>query len=294
MHRLSLLSHHLSAHPVASPPSQSCHPLSDENSDTCITDLYIADGATAWSEAGFVVEFYDRSELSEAMPKAWKESKSKLALVIVGSIRVHLLDMPSQSGLLGWSLLGVPSQAPTELLQGIPSYPATCPLIETDVSLVQHQNTSFRIGELVIFTPDLSTAIKSLSLAGLPRKSSGCCSDEPDCAGPPQPLPGGILAMTYFFAGDIRLLIVGPKEVGIVAKDPAWLIGNGTNTELTCWLHVVSDIDAIKHLLGEVVDEIRPLRSQPKRRYTSLTRSRIAGLTGTHSFWSDLPGVPLF
>ena len=193
-----------------------------------VAEFEVADPAEAWTEAGFSVD-------SDAVCR-------------VGGVRIRLVGRGRGTGIVGWSLRGLPSDGPLDDLDGIPttrsdavaSAPAT------------HPNGVTAIDHVVLLSPDLDRTVESLAAVGVdPRRQR---DDE---------LGGRPIRQVFFRFGEVIVEVVGSP--GTASEGPSTLWG------IT---YVVADIDAAASFFG---DRTAPVKDavQPGHRITTLRHHEL-------------------
>jgi hypothetical protein len=188
-----------------------------------IEGLEIADPAEAWTRAGFSVD-----------PDA---------VCRIGGVRIRLVGRDRGAGIVGWSLRGLPSDALTGDLDGIPT--TTSEPIATQPAA--HANGVTAIDHVVLLSPDLGRTVQALAGIGVhPRR-------ERDAE-----LGGRPIRQIFFRLGEVILETVGSP--GTAEEGPSTLWG------IT---YAVADIDATASFFG---DRATPVKDavQPGRRITTL------------------------
>ena len=192
-----------------------------------VDEFQIADPGDAWETAGFTVD-----------PDG---------VCRIGDVRVRLLGNSSGTGILGWTLRGVPDGA----VDGIPtvrsdSDPAT-PAV--------HANGVTSIDHVVLLSPNLARTVASLTAVGLqPRR-------ERDAE-----LGGQPMRQIFFRLGSVILEVVGAPDAANDGPSSLWGI-----------TYVVADIDATASFFGDRTLAVKDA-VQPGRRITTL-RHRDLGMS---------------
>ncbi|AFM19002.1 hypothetical protein Mycch_4288 [Mycolicibacterium chubuense NBB4] len=188
-----------------------------------IDALEVADPPDAWDRAGFTVD-------SDAVCR-------------VGGVRIHLIGGVSGTGIVGWSLRGVPPHEPLDDLDGIPTTRSDAGPAAT----ATHTNGVTSIDHVVLLSPDLNRTVESLRALGVHRRR------ERDGE-----LGGHPIRQIFFRLGEVILEVVGSP--GTPGDGPSSLWG------IT---YTVADIDATAAFLG---DRTAPVKDavQPGRRITTL------------------------
>ena len=196
-----------------------------------VDELVVADPADAWTAAGFSVD-----------PDA---------VCRVGGVRIRLVGGGNQTGVVGWSLRGLPSDVMIDDIDGIPttrsSSAASTPAV--------HANGVTAIDHVVLMSSDLHRTIESLAAVGVqPRRERE------------GEVGGRAIRQIFFRFGEVIIEAVGSP--GATSEDPSTLWG------IT---YVVADIDATASFFG---DNTSPVKDavQPGRRITTL-RHRGLGMS---------------
>jgi hypothetical protein len=180
----------------------------------------VADEPHAWERAGFTVQD---------------------GVCRVGGVHIRLIGREHGRGIVGWSLLGLPQDAPDHL-DGIP-LTTTAPPTEP----AKHPNGVTSIDHVVLLTPHLARTVRTLSGVGLePRR-------ERDAE-----LGGRQVRQVFYRLGEVILEMVGSPDT--VEEGPSRLWG------IT---HVVDDIDATAAFFGEHRTPVKDA-VQPGRRITTI------------------------
>jgi hypothetical protein len=193
-----------------------------------VDEFQIADPADVWRAAGF-----------RGPPDA---------LCRGGDVRVRLLGHERGTGILGWTLRGLPADGavdgiPTVRSDAVPAAPAT------------HANGVTSIDHVVLLSPNLARTVASLAAVGLqPRR-------ERDAE-----LGGQPMRQIFFRLGSVILEVVGAPDTANEGPSSLWGI-----------TYVVADIDATASFFD---DRALPVKEavQPGRRITTL-RQRDLGMS---------------
>ena len=187
-----------------------------------VDELLFADAADAWERAGFTVD--DGS------------------VCRVGSVAVRLIGRDCGTGIVGWSLGGLPNGAvddvdgvPTTAASGAASAPA------------QHPNGVLAIDHVVLMSPDLSRTVEALGTIGVaPRRTRDA------------ELGGRPIRQIFFRMGEVIVEVVGSPDATGEGPSTLWGI-----------TYTVADIDATASFFG---DRTAPVKDavQPGRRITTL------------------------
>jgi hypothetical protein len=202
-----------------------------------VDEFDVADPADAWASAGFTVD--------------------SDATCVVGGVRVRLVGRQRGTGIVGWSLAGLPVDAvgdldgiPTSTSDGVIATPAT------------HHNGVLSVDHVVLLSPDLGRTVAALDAIGVqPRR-------ERDAE-----LGGQAIRQVFFRLGDVIVEVVGSPDT--VGDGPASLWG------IT---YVVEDIDATAAFLATRTTRIKDA-VQPGRRITTLDH-RAFGMSVRTAFIS--------
>ncbi|OBB54594.1 MULTISPECIES: hypothetical protein [Mycolicibacterium] len=194
-----------------------------------VDEIRVADPADAWIRAGFDVDPDD--------------------VCRIGGVRIRLVGRDRGTGIVGWSLRGLPG--PSADLDGI----ATNASEAAGAVPARHANGVTAIDHVVLMSPDLKRTVAALAAVGLaPRR-------ERDAD------PGGRPVRQIFFRlGEVILEVVGSPETAREGPSRLWGI-----------TYVVADIDATASFFG---DRTAPVKAavQSGRRITTL-RHRDLGMS---------------
>lgn len=193
-----------------------------------VDEFQVADPAEAWRDAGFTVD-------ADGVCR-------------IGDVRVRLLGRERGTGILGWTLRGLPSGG---ALDGIPTErsDAVAP------ASAAHANGVTAIDHVVLLSPNLARTVDALAVVGLdPRR-------ERDAE-----LGGQPMRQIFFRLGPVILEVVGAPDAAGDGPSSLWGI-----------TFVVADIDATAAFFG---DRTLPVKDavQPGRRITTL-RHRDLGMS---------------
>jgi hypothetical protein len=201
----------------------------NERADNVTVDEFaVADPADAWVQAGFSVD-------SDAICR-------------VGGVRIQLAGRDRGTGIVGWSLRGLPSDRSLHDLDGI----ATTRSDAVAVMPAAHANGVLAIDHVVLLSPDLRRTVESLTTIGIePRR-------ERDAQ-----LGGRSMRQIFFRAGEVIIEVVGSPETASEGPSTLWGI-----------TYVVADIDATAAYFG---DRTAPVKDavQPGRRITTLRHQAL-------------------
>ncbi|KUI27647.1 glyoxalase [Mycobacterium sp. IS-1496] len=197
-------------------------------STVTVDEVRVADPPAAWRRAGFSVDTDD--------------------VCRVGAVRIRLVDRAGGSGIVGWSLRGLPVDAPVD---GIPTTRSDATAAEP----ATHPNGVTAIDHVVLMSPYLRRTAESLAALGVaPRR-------ERDAE-----LGGRPIRQVFFRLGEVILEVVGSPDTA----------GDGPST-LWGITYVVADIDATASFFGARTAPVKPA-VQPGRRITTL-RHRDLGMS---------------
>jgi hypothetical protein len=189
---------------------------------TVIVDAFeAADPADAWTRAGFSVDADD--------------------VCRIGGVRIRLIGRGS--GIVGWSLRGLPPDWSRDDLDGVPTTRSEAAVAKP----AEHPNGVTAIDHVVLLSPDLGRTVASLAAVGAePRRERD------------GELGGRPIRQIFFRFGEVIVEVVGSP--GAAGDGPSTLWG------LT---YVVADIDATAAFFG---DRTAPVKDavQPGRRITTL------------------------
>lgn len=188
-----------------------------------VDELVVADPADAWGRAGFTVD---------------ADSTCR-----VGGVRVRLVGAAGGSGIAGWSLRGLSSDAVLSEVDGIPTTVSGAPL----ASGAEHVNGVTAIDHVVVLSPDLDRTLQVFTGIGVvPRRERD------------GELGGRPIRQIFFRFGGVIVEVVGSPGTTSDAPSTLWGI-----------TYVVADIDATAAFFG---DRTAPVKDavQPGRRITTL------------------------
>jgi hypothetical protein len=190
--------------------------------DIALGELLVADPPEAWRGAGFTVD--DRG------------------VCVVGSVQLRLVGRAEGTGIVGWTLRGLPS--------GLTAVDAI-PTAASDTAPVEppaHENGVQYVDHVVVLTPDLGRTTAALAELGLePRRERD------------GELGGRAVRQVFYRLGEVILEVVGTDS----GPGPAQLWG------IT---FTVADIDATAAALGDAAGRVKDA-VQPGRRIMTLRRS---------------------
>ena len=193
-----------------------------------VDELVVADPADAWTAAGFSVD-----------PDA---------VCRVGGVRIRLVGRDTQSGVVGWSLRGLPPGNAFDALDGIPTTRSSA----VAAAPAMHANGVTAIDHVVLLSPDLHRTVESLATIGVePRRER-----EGELGGRP-------IRQIFFRFGDVIIEAVGSP-------------GGASEGQSTLWgiTYVVADIDATASFFAENTTPVKDA-VQPGRRITTLRHHEL-------------------
>jgi hypothetical protein len=193
-----------------------------------VDEFEVADPADAWVQAGFSVD-------SDAICR-------------VGGVRIRLAGRDRGTGIVGWSLRGLPADGSLHDVDGIPTTRSDA----VAVMPAGHANGVLAIDHVVLLSPDLRRTVESLTAIGVePRR-------ERDAQ-----LGGRSMRQIFFRAGEVIIEVVGSPETASEGPSTFWGI-----------TYVVAEIDATAAYFG---DRTAPVKDavQPGRRITTLRHHEL-------------------
>ena len=193
-----------------------------------VDELEIADPADAWTQAGFSVD-------SDAVCR-------------IGDVGIRLVGRGRGTGIVGWSLRGLPSDASVDDLDGIPTKRSD----KTPAAPATHPNGVIAIDHVVLLSSDLHRTVMSLAAVGVdPRRERD------------GELGGRPIRQIFFRFGEVIVEVVGSPDT--LSEGPSTLWG------IT---YVVADIDATASFFGARTAPIKEA-VQPGRRITTLRHHEL-------------------
>lgn len=194
-----------------------------------IDELEVVDPPDAWARAGFTVDSDDVSR--------------------IGAVNVRLTGPGRGTGIVGWSLRGLPSEA---VLDGIPTCRSDAPISMP----AGHPNGVLAIDHIVLLSPDVNRTVQSLVSVGLTPGRRERIGE----------LGGRPIRQVFFRFGEVIIEVVGSPDTRSEGPSTLWGI-----------TYVVADIDATAAFFG---DHTTPVKSavQPGCRITTL-RHRELGMS---------------
>jgi hypothetical protein len=198
-----------------------------------VDEFEVADPADAWTRAGFSVD-------SDAVCRI---GGVRIRLVGRGRGAAPAATSDTGTGILGWSLRGLPSDGYVDDLDGVPTTRSD----EVPATPATHPNGVIAIDHVVLLSPDLARTVQSLAAVGVdPRRERD------------GELGGRPIRQIFFRLGEVIVEVVGSPETA--SEGPSMLWG---------MTYVVTDIDATASFFG---DRTSPVKDavQPGRRITTL------------------------
>ncbi|MGA8328616.1 MAG: glyoxalase [Mycobacterium sp.] len=192
-----------------------------------VDEIEVADPTEAWTRAGFSVD----------------SGGDAGAVCRIGGVRIRLAGSDRGTGILGWSLRGLPSGDSVPDLDGIPTTKSDA----VAAAPAAHANGVTAIDHIVVLSPDLGRTVDALTTIGVvPRR-------ERDAH-----LGGRPIRQIFFRFGEVIIEVVGSPETATEGPATLWGI-----------TYAVADIDATAAYFG---DRTAPVKAavQPGRRITTL------------------------
>jgi hypothetical protein len=188
-----------------------------------VDEFEVADPPDAWRRAGFSVD-----------PDG---------LCRIGDVRIRLVGPDRGTGIVGWSLRGLPLDSAIDDLDGVPTRRSDA----HTATPATHTNGVTAIDHVVLLSPDLGRTADSLAAIGLnPRRERD------------GELGGASIRQIFFRLGPLILEVVGSPES----------TGDGPST-LWGITYVVADIDSAASFFGGHTTPVKDA-VQPGRRITTL------------------------
>jgi hypothetical protein len=192
-----------------------------------VDELQVADPADAWTRAGFSVD----------------SGGDSAAVCRIGGVRIRLVGRGRGTGIVGWSLRGLPSDRTIDDLDGVPTARS-----DTDIATpATHPNGVTSIDHVVLLSPDLGRTVGVLAAVGVdPRRERD------------GELGGRRIRQVFFRFGEVIIEVVGSPESTSEGPSTLWGI-----------TYTVSDLDTTASFFG---DRTSPVKEavQPGRRITTL------------------------
>ena len=192
-----------------------------------VAEIAVADAPEAWARAGFAVDSDD--------------------VCRVGGVDIRLAGSGRGTGIVGWSLRGLPDGSADEL-DGIPTTRSSAVVSMPAL----HPNGVTDIDHIVLFSPDLGRTVEALAAIGVqPRR-------ERDAK-----LGGRPIRQIFVRFGDVIIEVVGSPDTASEGPSTLWGI-----------TYEVANIDATAAYFG---DRTAPVKDavQPGRRITTLRHHEL-------------------
>jgi hypothetical protein len=192
-----------------------------------VAEIAVADAPEAWARAGFAVDSDD--------------------VCRVGGVDIRLTGSGRGTGIVGWSLRGLPDGSADEL-DGIPTTRSSAVVSMPAL----HPNGVTDIDHIVLFSPDLGRTVEALAAIGVqPRR-------ERDAK-----LGGRPIRQIFVRFGDVIIEVVGSPDAASEGPSTLWGI-----------TYEVANIDATAAYFG---DRTAPVKDavQPGRRITTLRHDEL-------------------
>jgi hypothetical protein len=203
-----------------------------------VDEFQVGDPAEAWTRAGFSVD--------------------SGSLCRIGRVGIMLVGRDRGTGIVGWSLRGLPPDRSVHDLDGVPT---TWPE-GVSAAPATHPNGVVAIDHVVLLSPDLGRTVESFAAVGMdPRRER---------AGE---LGGRPIRQIFFRFGEVIVEVVGSPDTANEGPSTLWGM-----------TYVVADIDATASFFG---DRTAPVKDavQPGRRITTL-RHQEFGMSVRSAFIS--------
>lgn len=206
-----------------------------------VAEFEVADPADAWTQAGFSVDAGVDSG-GDAAAVCWVGG---VGIRLVGRDRgaAPAATLDTGTGIVGWSLRGLPPDGSVHDLDGIPT---TSPS-EGAATAATHPNGVVAIDHVVLLSPDLGRTVETLTAIGAnPRRER-----DTHLAGRP-------MRQIFFRLGEVIVEVVGSPESANEGPSTLWGM-----------TYTVADIDATASYFG---DRTAPVKEavQRGRRITTL------------------------
>ncbi|BBX46262.1 hypothetical protein GCM10009641_48480 [Mycobacterium cookii] len=197
-----------------------------------VAEIEVADPADAWVRAGFCVD----------------SGGDAGAVCRIGGVRVRLAESDRGTGIVGWSLRGLPSRDSPVDLDGIPTTRSD----SVAATPAEHANGVTAIDHIVLLSPDLRRTVESLAGIGAePRRERD------------GELGGRPIRQIFFRFGEVIIEVVGSPQTATEGPSTLWGI-----------TYVVADIDATAAYFGDRTALVKPA-VQPGRRITTLRHHEL-------------------
>jgi hypothetical protein len=213
-----------------------------------VDELEVADPADAWTGAGFTVDSDDVCRIGGV----------RIRLVGRNASTGAALAATSHTGIVGWSLRGLPPGGTLDDLDGVPT---TRSRPGGDIgprsgaataAPATHANGVIAIDHVVLLSPDLNRTVESIADVGVePRRERD------------GELGGRPIRQIFFRFGEVIVEAVGSPDAASEGPSVLWGI-----------TYVVADIEATASFFG---DRTAPVKDavQPGRRITTLRHHEV-------------------
>lgn len=202
-----------------------------------VDEFLVADPADAWTRAGFSVDSGGNAD----------------AACRVGGVRIRLVGRDrgaapaatsdEGTGIVGWSLRGLPPDGSVDDLDGVPTTSSDAHPAEP----ATHANGVTAIDHVVLLSPDLGRTVASLATLGVePRRERD------------GELGGRPIRQIFFRLGEVIVEVVGSPQTTGAGPSSLWGI-----------TYVVADIDATAAYFGVRTSPVKDA-VQRGRRITTL------------------------
>lgn len=206
-----------------------------------IDEITVADPADTWAAAGFRVDD---------------------GVCRIGEVRIRLVGRQRGTGIIGWSLRGIPADGP---LDGIPTTRSDA----AATTAAEHPNGAVSIDHIVLLSPDLGRTVTALAAIGVqPRRERD------------GQLGGRPMRQIFFRFGEVIIEVVGSPDT----------VGNGPST-LWGLTYTVANIDTTATFFG---DRSTPVKDavQPGRRITTVRHHEFGMSVRTAMISTPRPRSP--
>ena len=208
-----------------------------------VDEIHVADAPDAWARAGFTVD-----SAGDAAP-----------CCRVGGVRIRLVGSHHGSGIVGWSLGGLPAGFSGEL-DGIATArsddcgaaTASTPTEVNPAAPAEHSNGVTAIDHVVLLSPDPDRTVAAMEALGEhPRRERR------------GELGGQPIRQIFFRFGEVIVEVVGAPAAAGDGPSTLWGITYDT-----------ADIDATAAFFGERTAPVKPA-VQPGRRITTVRHREL-------------------
>ena len=197
-----------------------------------VAEIEVADPADPWARAGFSVD----------------SGGDAGAVCRIGGVRIRLVGGGRGTGIVGWSLRGLPPDDVRHELDGIPTTRSEA----IAAAPATHANGVTGIDHVVLLSPDLDRTVESLAAIDVAQRRER----EGQLGGRP-------FRQVFFRFGEVIVEVVGSPGTPSQGRSTLWGI-----------TYVVADIDATAAYFG---DHTAPVKDavQPGRRITTLRHEEL-------------------